>query len=39
MVRACDLIFEFNRGKITASGTYPELFRNSDTFRHLANAP
>jgi ATP-binding cassette, subfamily B, bacterial PglK len=39
MVRACDLIFEFNRGKITASGTYPELLRNSDTFRHLANAP
>jgi ATP-binding cassette, subfamily B, bacterial PglK len=39
MVRACDLIFEFDRGKITASGTYPELLTISDTFRNLANAP
>lgn len=39
MVRACDLIFEFDCGKITASGTYPELIRVSDTFRHLASAP
>jgi ATP-binding cassette, subfamily B, bacterial PglK len=35
-VRACDLIFEFDLGKITASGSYFELLRNSETFRRLA---
>jgi ATP-binding cassette, subfamily B, bacterial PglK len=38
MVRACDLIFELDSGKITASGTYSELLRSSDTFRQLADA-
>jgi ABC-type multidrug transport system fused ATPase/permease subunit len=36
-VRACDVIFEIDRGKVTASGTYVELLRNSDTFRQLVN--
>src|SRR5882724_2075262 len=36
-VRACDMIFEFDRGKMTGSGTYIELLRNSETFRRLAN--
>jgi ABC-type multidrug transport system fused ATPase/permease subunit len=36
-VRACDVIFEFDRGQITASGTYAELLGNSETFRRLAN--
>lgn len=38
-VRACDVIFEFDRGKITGSGTYVELLRGSKTFRQLADAP
>jgi len=38
-VQACDLIFEFDRGKMTGSGTYVELLRNSETFRRLANVP
>jgi HlyD family secretion protein len=38
-VRACDVIFEFDRGKVTGSGTYVELLRNSETFRRLVNAP
>jgi ATP-binding cassette, subfamily B, bacterial PglK len=36
-VRACDAIFEFDHGKVTASGTYEGLLRNSETFRRLAN--
>jgi ATP-binding cassette, subfamily B, bacterial PglK len=36
-VRACDVIFEFDRGKVTGSGTYEGLLRNSATFRRLAN--
>lgn len=36
-LRACDVIFEFDRGTITGSGTYIELLRNSETFRQLAN--
>jgi ABC-type bacteriocin/lantibiotic exporter with double-glycine peptidase domain len=36
-VRACDVIFEIDRGKITGSGTYVELLRNSETFRQLVN--
>jgi ATP-binding cassette, subfamily B, bacterial PglK len=37
-VRACDVIFEIDRGDITGSGTYVELSRNSETFRQLAKA-
>jgi ABC-type multidrug transport system fused ATPase/permease subunit len=36
-VRACDVIFEFARGKVTASGTYGELLKDSETFRRLAD--
>ena len=36
-VCACDVIFEFDRGKVTGSGTYDGLLRNSATFRRLAN--
>jgi ATP-binding cassette, subfamily B, bacterial PglK len=36
-VRACDVIFEFDRGEVTGSGTYNELLRNSETFRRLAS--
>jgi HlyD family secretion protein len=38
-VRACDVIFELDRGKITGSGTYVELLRNSETFRRLIDVP
>jgi ABC-type multidrug transport system fused ATPase/permease subunit len=34
-LRACDLIFEMDRGKITAKGTYAELLDNSESFRRL----
>jgi ATP-binding cassette, subfamily B, bacterial PglK len=34
-VRACDLIFEFDRGEMTGSGNYFELLRTSETFRRL----
>jgi ABC-type multidrug transport system fused ATPase/permease subunit len=36
-VRACDVIFELDRGKITGSGSYAELLRNSETFRQLVD--
>jgi ABC-type multidrug transport system fused ATPase/permease subunit len=36
-VRSCDAIVEFDHGKVTASGTYEGLLRNSETFRRLAN--
>jgi ABC-type multidrug transport system fused ATPase/permease subunit len=36
-VRACDVIFEFDHGKVTGSGTYEGLLGNSETFRRLAN--
>jgi ATP-binding cassette, subfamily B, bacterial PglK len=36
-VRACDVIFEFDRGALTGSGTYEGLLRDSATFRRLAN--
>jgi HlyD family secretion protein len=36
-VRACDAIVEFDHGKVTASGTYEGLLRNSETFRRLAD--
>ena len=35
-VRACDLIFQLENGQITASGTYDELFRDSEAFRRIA---
>jgi ABC-type bacteriocin/lantibiotic exporter with double-glycine peptidase domain len=38
-VRSCDVIFELDRGKITGSGTYVELLRNSETFRRLVDVP
>jgi ABC-type multidrug transport system fused ATPase/permease subunit len=36
-VRPCDVIFEFDHGKVTGSGTYEGLLGNSETFRRLAN--
>jgi HlyD family secretion protein len=38
-VRDCDVILEFDRGKVTGSGTYDGLIRNSKTFRRLAKVP
>jgi ABC-type multidrug transport system fused ATPase/permease subunit len=38
-VRACDLIYEFDHGKISASGSYEDVLRDSETFRRLAGAP
>jgi ABC-type multidrug transport system fused ATPase/permease subunit len=38
-VRACDVIFEFDGGKITGSGTYAGLMENSESFRRLAGIP
>jgi len=38
-VRACDLIFELDQGKVTASGTYAELLSNSASFRRLVDIP
>lgn len=35
-VRACDLIFELDRGRVSCSGTYSELLGKSETFRQLA---
>ena len=36
-VRACDVIFQFDGGEMTGSGTYAELLGNSATFRQLAS--
>jgi HlyD family secretion protein len=36
-VRACDEIFVFDRGKVTESGSYEWLLRNSETFRQMAS--
>jgi ABC-type multidrug transport system fused ATPase/permease subunit len=36
-VRACDVIYEFERGRICASGTYTDLLRSSETFRRLVS--
>jgi ABC-type multidrug transport system fused ATPase/permease subunit len=36
-VRACDVIFEFDCGEMTASGTYGELLKGSESFRRLAD--
>ena len=35
-VRACDLIFQLEHGKVIASGTYDQLLRDSETFRRMA---
>jgi ABC-type multidrug transport system fused ATPase/permease subunit len=37
-VRACDVIFEFDRGKVTGSGTYEGLLRSSNSFQQLVDA-
>jgi HlyD family secretion protein len=37
-VRACDVIFELNQGRVTGTGTYSELLRNSETFRQLVHS-
>jgi ABC-type multidrug transport system fused ATPase/permease subunit len=34
-VRGCDVIFEFDRGRISASGTYAELLTASESFKRL----
>jgi ATP-binding cassette, subfamily B, bacterial PglK len=36
-VRACDLIFELENGKIIGQGTYSELLKDSENFRRLVN--
>ena len=36
-LRACDVIFEMDRGKITAKGNYAELLGNSESFRRLVD--
>jgi len=38
-VRTCDVIFEFDQGTLTGSGSYGELVSNSESFRRLANVP
>jgi ABC-type multidrug transport system fused ATPase/permease subunit len=35
-LRACDVIYELDRGQITGSGGYSELINHSATFRQLA---
>ena len=36
-VKVCDVIFEFDRGKLVDSGTYEGLLRSSKVFRRSAN--
>jgi ATP-binding cassette, subfamily B, bacterial PglK len=36
-VRTCDRIYEFDQGKLTRSGTYDGLLRDSDMFRRLGD--
>jgi ATP-binding cassette, subfamily B, bacterial PglK len=36
-VRACDLIFELDNGRVIGQGTYNELVNDSETFRRLVN--
>ncbi len=35
-VRACDVIYELDRGQVAGSGTYAEMIKSSATFRRLA---
>jgi HlyD family secretion protein len=37
-VRMCDVIFELERGKVTGSGTYDVLMKNSAVFRRMSEA-
>ena len=37
-VRSCDIIFELENGKITGSGTYDVLLKNSAVFRRMTGA-
>jgi ABC-type multidrug transport system fused ATPase/permease subunit len=34
----CDVIFELERGKVTGSGTYDVLMKNSAVFRRMSEA-
>jgi len=36
-LRACDVIFEMDRGKIVGNGTYTQLLGTSESFRQLVN--
>ena len=36
-VRNCDLLFEFEAGRIIASGTYPQLLRQSERLRRIVD--
>ena len=36
-VRACDVIFEIEQGRVIGSGTYPELLRSSETFQKMVH--
>ncbi len=36
-VRACDEIFELDRGRLVGSGTYEGLLKDSETFRRMVN--
>jgi HlyD family secretion protein len=38
-VRACDLICEFDQGRVRASGSYADLLRDSVSFQRLVNSP
>jgi len=38
-VRSCDIIYEFDGGKVAASGTYDRLVKESESFRRLVNSP
>lgn len=35
-LKDCDVIYFFNEGEITSSGTYPELLKNNKEFRNMA---
>ena len=37
-VRMCDVIFELERGKVTGSGSYDSLMKNSAVFRRMSEA-
>jgi ATP-binding cassette subfamily B protein len=38
-MRTCDMLFEFEHGKVVARGSYAELMHDSVTFRHLVRHP
>ena len=37
-IKDCDYIYEFEKGKIKASGKYYDLMQNSDSFKEMINA-